>query len=108
MGNEQLKSIIRQTLQSYAIGEKDRLVFDSEHEVYQWLQHGWEGMQRIFAVLVHLELRQNLIWVECNNVEPSVVDVLLEKGVPKEQIVLGFQAPYKRATSGFAIGEQSA
>jgi hypothetical protein len=104
MGNEQLRKIVQEVLQDFATSANDRLVFDTEHDVYQWLQHGWDGMRRIFAVLVHLELRQDRIWVERNNVEPSVVDVLLEKGVPKEQIVLGFQAPYKRADSGFALG----
>jgi hypothetical protein len=104
MGTEQLREIIRATLEDFASSQNDRLVFDSEHDVYQWLQHGWDDMRRIFAVLVHLEVRQGFVWVERNNVEPSVVDVLLEKGVPKKQIVLGFQAPYKRADSGFAVG----
>ncbi|MEY4530052.1 MAG: hypothetical protein RLZZ156_773 [Deinococcota bacterium] len=105
---EQLRTIVKETLFAYANPSQstdERLIFDSEHDVYQWLKLGWKEMQRIFTVYVHIEIRQNQIWVERNNVEPNVVELLLARGVPKEQIGLGFQAPYKRGLHGFASSE---
>ena len=34
--------------------------------------------------------------------EEGVAALLAERGVPKSDIVLGFQAPYKRKYTGFA------
>jgi XisI protein len=31
---------------------------------------------------------------------------LIEEGIPKDRIVLGFQAPYKRTLEGFASGQR--
>ncbi len=93
---EQLRTVVKETLLAYSNPSQstdERLIFDSDHDVYQWLKLGWKEMQRIFTVYVHIEIRHNQIWVERNNVEPNVVELLLARGVPKEQIGLGFQAP---------------
>jgi XisI protein len=36
---------------------------------------------------------------------PEVAARLIEEGIPKDRIVLGFQAPYKRTLEGFASGQ---
>jgi hypothetical protein len=43
------------------------------------------------------------IWIQCNNTEREIVDELMEKGVERQDIVLGFIPPYARIHSGFAV-----
>ncbi len=62
-------------------------------------------MQRTFNVVLHIEIRNNLVWIERNASSIEIGDVLAEHGIPRKQIVLGFHAPYKRGLHGFATGE---
>jgi hypothetical protein len=45
----------------------------------------------------------NKIWIQVNNTELDIVQALVEMGVPKEDIVIGFQPLYLRQVSGYAI-----
>ena len=108
---EQLRQIVQATLREYAAipstntDTQDRLIFDIQTDSYQWLSLGWNEMQRIFNVVLHIEIRNNLVWIERNASSIEIGDVQAERGIPKEQIVLGFHAPYKRGLHGFATGE---
>ena len=54
---------------------------------------------------VHLDVREGMIWVQVDNTEPGIADELVELGIPKDKIVLGFQAPFKRKFTEFATGD---
>ncbi len=88
-----------------APGVERQIVLDDENQHYQVLSLGWNELIRTFTVLVHMDIQKDLIWVQVDNTEPGVVEALLELGIPKEEIVLGFQAPFKRPFTGFATGE---
>ncbi len=111
MDIQQLREIIQKTLKEYASipsinsTSQDRLIFDTNADSYQWLSMGWNGMQRIFNVIIHIEIRQNLVWIERNNSSIEIGEILVEQGVPRNQIVLAFHAPYKRGLHGYATGE---
>ena len=52
---------------------------------------------------IHLEIINDKIWIKNDDTERGVATDLLEAGVPKEQIVLGFQFWRCRVTFfGFA------
>ena len=113
MGTDQFRDIIKSTLKEFfAISNQsgatqDRTVFDDESGVYQWCSYGWQDLKRIFNVVVHIEIRDDLVWIERNASDIEIGEILAEKGIPKNQIVLGFQAPYKRGLHGFSKGETS-
>lgn len=50
-----------------------------------------------------MDLKGEKIWIQKDFVEQGVATDLMEAGVPKENIVLAFQAPYKRQFTGFAV-----
>ena len=64
---------------------------------------GWEGYRRIHAGLIHIDLKDEKIWVQRDGTEYGVANELVDLGVPREDIVLGFQAPYKRPYTDFAV-----
>jgi hypothetical protein len=77
-------------------------IFDTERDHYQLYLVGWEGYRWIHGCILHLDIKKNKIWIQHNGTEIGVADELVALGVSKEDIVLGFQAPYKRKYTGFA------
>ena len=50
-----------------------------------------------------LILKNGKIWIQHDGTEIGVANELVEWGVPKEDIVLAYHAPYKRQYTGFAV-----
>jgi hypothetical protein len=79
------------------------LFFDDEHDSYQLMYIGWDSDRRVHAVILHLRLHNNKIWIEEDNTEEGVATALLAAGIPKEDIVLAFHSPAKRRFTEFAV-----
>ena len=78
------------------------VIADREKNHFQLLQLGWEKNQYNFTVIFHLDIINEKVWLQQNITEHTVVDYLIEKGIPKEDIVLGLQPPNVRKFTGFA------
>ncbi len=51
-----------------------------------------------------MEIKDGKIWIERDGTEIGVANELVEAGVPKQDIVLAFRAPYKRKFTEFPVG----
>lgn len=96
--------------QSYLSGatlhQKDdrfKILTDEQHHHYQLLVSGWKADKFRFKVLFHLDIINDKVWLQQNDTEFFIADELVEKGVPREDIVLGFLPVRDRAYSGFAV-----
>lgn len=78
-------------------------VVDKEHDRYQVLAIGWEGRQRVFNLLFHLEIIGDKIWVQEDKMEDSVAEMLVEKGVSKKDIVLAYFPDFHRQFTEYAV-----
>ena len=76
-------------------------VFDLEKDRYLLIDLGWNEHRRIYNCVIHLEIRAGKIWIQRNQTDQKIADVLLAKGVLAEDIVLGVQPPYLREYTGF-------
>jgi XisI protein len=83
--------------------EKTILLTETLRERYQVMDIGWSNNRRVYDCDLHLDIINGKIWVQQNMTEMQIGQALMDKGVAKEDIVLGFQAPYAREYSGFAI-----
>lgn len=102
----------RQAIQSLILKHKDseaqlfevkqETIFDTEHDHYQLVNVGWQNDRRIYGCVLHLDIENGKVWIQHNGTEHNIADELVELGVPKNDIVLGFQSPFKRQFSGFA------
>jgi len=101
--------IIKKILSQYATykpsyGEIEmQTLFDTEHDHYQVLGIGWHKEERVYGCSMHLDIENDKIWIQLNNTELDIGQVLVEMGVPKEDIVIGFLPVYIRQVSGYAI-----
>ncbi len=107
---EQYRQFIRQLLTSHASIDNNsdldvecQLVFDTEQDHYQILDVGWEGYKRIYNCFIHLDIKDDKIWIQRNMTEADLGQELVEMGVPKEDIVLGLHPPYKRPYTGYGV-----
>jgi len=79
------------------------LVFDEGHDHYLRLDIGWDRTGRVHSVVLHLQIKDNKVWVEQDGIEGGVTQELLAAGIPKEDIVLGFYRPERRSLIDFAV-----
>lgn len=78
-------------------------IIDTKNDHYQLYAVGWEESHRIHGCVFHLDIKDGKIWVQYDGTEPGIANELLALGIPKEDIVLAFHAPYKRPYTGFAV-----
>jgi XisI protein len=108
---EQYRQAIRQLLTAHAAFEQNnpepeiecQLIFDIEHDHYQLLDVGWEELKRVYNCFMHLDIKDGKIWIQRNMTEADLAQELVERGVPKEDIVLGLHPSYKRPLTGYGV-----
>lgn len=106
---KQYRELIQALLEEYAQVKpanlpdiENQLVFDEKRNVYQLLRVGFEDRRRVYYIVFQMDIKDGKIWVQQDTTDVPIVQRLLDAGVPKSDIVLGFHAPYKRALAGFA------
>jgi predicted RNA-binding protein len=85
-------------------GIEGQIIFDTEHDHYLLIDVGWEEKKHIYGAIIHIDIKDEKIWIQRNNTEINLADRLVEMGVVKEHIVIGFQSPFTRQFSGYAVG----
>jgi hypothetical protein len=79
------------------------LIFDERNEHYLLHDVGWDRTGRVYSSVLHVRLKDDKVWVERDGTETGIAQELLEAGVLKEDIVLGFYRPERRALTDFAV-----
>jgi serine/threonine protein kinase len=106
---QRYRQIIRQILTeqahpyTHSNDVETEIICDTEHDHYQLTYIGWEGQQRVFNLILHLDIKDGKIWIQHNGTEMSIAQILTDNGVSTYDIVLGFHSPFKRQFSGYAI-----
>ncbi|MFQ5629634.1 MAG: XisI protein [bacterium] len=105
---EKYRNYVQQLIEQYgnykpSYGEIEvQTIFDTEHDHYQLINVGWHDQQRIRGCVLQIDIKDEKIWIQHDGTEIGVANELVALGVPKEDIVLAFHAPYKRKYTGFS------
>jgi hypothetical protein len=78
-------------------------VIDSERDHYEVVHVGWDGVRRVHGSVVHIDIIDNKVWIQYDGTSESVAEALLQAGIPREAIVLGFHPVELRQHTDFAI-----
>ncbi len=103
------REAIEKIIQQHALehSEKDleqvEVVFDKERDRYLLLYVGWNEEERIHGCPIHIDIKDGKIWIQRDFTEEGLAHQLVELGIPKMDIVLGFRAPYVRQFTEFAV-----
>ena len=106
---ESYRAIIRRVLTEYASiryshgNMRSMPVFDSENDRYLVVTIGWDGPRRVHHIVIQLDIIDGKIWIQCDNTDAVVAHDLEQAGVPKKDIVLGFQPPEVRPLTEYAV-----
>ncbi len=67
------------------------LSFDDERMSYLVMRVGWfQQYKRIHRCLIHIEIVDETVVIQANNTEDPIDTDLVEMGIPKEKMCLGF------------------
>jgi XisI protein len=80
------------------------VAFDKERDHYQVIHVGWDGNQFVYGCAIHIDIKQDKVWIQWNSTEDDIASDLVELGIPKEDIVLGLQHPEMRQFTPYAVG----
>jgi hypothetical protein len=87
----------------YRYGDvKSEVVFDRNRDRYLLVDTGWERGKRMYGTIVHVDICDGRIWIQYDGTEEGVATELVDAGIPRECIVLGFREPELRKYTGFA------
>jgi len=90
---EKYRTCVQELLEEYRspklLGEgvETQLLADTKRDHYQLVNVGWKKRRRVYFCTVHLDIKDGKIWLQNNQTDLSVVDDLVERGIPKEHIV---------------------
>ena len=104
------RQLIKDLLINYASPNTDnnkdleeQLIFDAERDHYQLLSVGWQNQKRIYFILLHLDIKNNKIWLQENSTDYDIVEDLIRSGVPNSDVVIGFLPADVRKLTEFAV-----
>lgn len=80
-----------------------QVIQDTINHHYQLVRLGWTKGRHIYFPILHIDIKYEKVWIQINNTEEMVGDRLIEKGIPKKEIVLAFHPEHLRQYTGFAI-----
>lgn len=79
------------------------MIFDDEHGRYTLLEVGWDDSQYVHGSIIHVDIINDKIWIQYDGTEEGIARDLVDAGVPKEKIVLGFRPERLRPHIGSAV-----
>ncbi|MBR8834700.1 MAG: XisI protein [Stigonema ocellatum SAG 48.90 = DSM 106950] len=88
----------------YANGDiYNETIFDHDRNRYLVMSLGWQRVKRIHGCLIHIDIIDGKVWIQRDGTEDGIANELVEAGIPKKHIVLGFYQPNVRQYTGFAV-----
>lgn len=82
---------------------KSQAVIDKDNKHYQLLSIGWHNNKYVYMVSFHFDLIEDKVWIQQNNTDTLIADELIERGISRTDIVLGFIPEKIRNYAGFSI-----
>jgi hypothetical protein len=106
---EGYRQIVHQVILEYA-GYKPsngrietEVIVDAGQNHFEVLHVGWDGPRRVHGMVIHVDIIGDKVWIQHDGTSPGIAEDLVEAGIPRTAIVLGFRPPHVRQYSGFAI-----
>lgn len=84
-------------------GTEVKIIRDLESGNYLVILAGWNDGSRVYGISVHIELKNDKIWIQQDRTDTGIAQELVELGVPKTDIVLAFKSPFTRKFTEYAV-----
>ncbi len=107
---EKYREIVSRLIEEYAGNKllngdiRTEAIIDRKQDHYEVMQVGWIKDQRVHGAFIHIDIRDGKVWIEHNGTDCEIGEELVAAGVPRQDIVLGFQPPSLRPLTGYGVG----
>lgn len=107
---DKYRAILRKVMAEYASGDQENgnvrteLVIDETQNHFEVICVGWQGDERVHHTVLHVDIINGKLWIQVNNTDRKIGEELVEAGVRREDIVLGFHPAKLRQYTEFAVG----
>ena len=81
---------------------ENQLIIDKESHHYQLMRIGWNKDEFVHDCVMHFDIIDSKVWIQCNWTEIDVAEELMTRGLSKHDIVLGFIPVEERRYTGYA------
>jgi hypothetical protein len=102
-----LEKVFREEAEKYQVDlpkASRRLYIGDDKTHFVLIEIGWAEKRYLHRILFTVEIINDKIWIHEDNTDIDLVGKLLDSGIPKSDIVLGFVPVYARDIEGFAVG----
>ena len=106
---ERYREIVARIIEEYARYKpshgqiETEAIVDRSRDHYEVMHVGWDGVRRVHGSVIHLDIIDGKVWIQYDGTSPGVAEELVEAGIPRDAIVLGFRPPRLRQHTGFAV-----
>lgn len=105
------RNLIKQYINDYAIPARNKpydgietlAVIDEANDQYMLVNVGWRNGKREENISLFARIKDGKVWIEDDWTQDGLGNILVEAGVPKEEIVLAFLSPREREMSEYAV-----
>jgi hypothetical protein len=88
----------------YSRGDiESKLIISNDQNNYLVMTSGWQNKKRIHGCVIHLEIIEDKIWIHRDGTEYGIANELVDAGISKDKIVLGFHPADIRQYTDFAV-----
>lgn len=107
---ENYRTIVKRLINEYAAGRpshgeiESEVVVDDKRNHYELMRIGWDGVRRVHGCVLHVDIKDGKVWIQHDGTSQPIAEELVQAGVPKEDIVLGFHPQELRKHTAYAIG----
>lgn len=93
----------RKTIHSFPL--KTHFIIDPQTGHYLLYRDGWRGETRIYGCFIHVQVAEDgKVWLHHDGTDLAIGQDLLDAGIPKSDMVVGFHPPIMRPDTEFALG----
>lgn len=81
---------------------EQEILADLERNHFALIRIGWAEGKFVYHSIMHFDIKDGKIWLQRNWTDRDLAEELVEKGVKRSDIVIGFIPPIARGHSGYA------
>ncbi len=102
--NEIMLDVSQKAATNNSVDTETMLLIDKTRGQYVILSDSWEGIERNYGPLVHVEVKTDgKVWLRFDGTDLEIGQELLNAGVSEKDLVLAFYSPQMRKYTQFAV-----
>ena len=86
-------------------GLKAHLIINESKTDFLLIKTGWANKLFVHTISFHIEIKEGKVWIYENKTDIDLAKILTERGISKEDIVLGYLSPALRQLSEYGQSE---